>query len=110
MTYLPEAEAYVFAAMDTAARALLRRGFDVIMDETCTTERTLLRYLSIDIEAQPIWIETSAEVCKARAIAGGKEYLLGPIGRMEKQVRLLKDGYDEIRKRLVEYVLMRRSR
>jgi hypothetical protein len=47
-SYRIEAEATVFAMMDVATRALLDRGFDVIIDETCTTEQTLLRYLRLD--------------------------------------------------------------
>ncbi len=41
--YQYESECMVFAAMDVATRALLLRNFDVIIDETCTTEQTLYR-------------------------------------------------------------------
>lgn len=107
MSYIPEAEGLVFATMDAAIRALLRRGFDVIVDETCTTEQTLLRYLKIDSNAHPIWIDTPAEVCKQRAIDTGKPYLLGPIERMDAQLQHLKKNWDEIHRKAIEYVTMR---
>lgn len=105
--YLPEAEGFVFAAMDAATRALLYRGFHVIIDETCTTENTLYRYLRIDPDAQPVWIDTPEEVCKERAIRTKKEYLLGPIERMAAQRKHLKDNWDEIFSRVREKVMMR---
>ena len=39
----------MFAAMDMATRALLLSGHDVLIDETSTTEQSLLRYFRIDI-------------------------------------------------------------
>lgn len=90
--YLLAAEGLVFSTMDTACRALLSRGFDVLVDETCTTENTLLRYLLIDIDAQPVIIDTPAEECERRALASGKQYLVPVIRQMAKQKdELLKD-------------------
>lgn len=107
--YLVEAEGLVFASMDIAARALLRRGFDVIIDETCTTQSTLLRYLKIDINAFPIFIDTPAEVCAARAVAAGRDYLLGPISRMDAQLRALRADWDNIVAKLKEYIELRKG-
>lgn len=98
------AEGTVFAMMDVAARALLNRGFDVIIDETCTTEATLLRYLRIDPWATPIFIDTPAEVCVERARQAGKEYLVGPIQRMAAQLTTLRQNWDETIERLKAYL------
>ena len=70
--YVPESEGVVFAAMDVATRALLRRGFDVLVDETCTTQSTLLRYLRLDQKAVPVFVDTPVEVCLERARASGR--------------------------------------
>lgn len=105
--YQIEAEGAVFAMMDVATRALLSRGFDVIVDETCTTEATLIRYLRIDPEATPIFIETSEEECIARAIKTGKPYLVGPIERMAKQLKELRANWDETVDHLKHYLSQR---
>jgi predicted kinase len=94
--YQPEAEGTVFATMDVATRAFLNRGFDVIVDETCTTQVTLMRYLRIDIDAEPVWIQTSAEVCKQRAIESGKPYLIPVIERHNDQLTRLKADWTTI--------------
>lgn len=107
--YIPEAEGIVFSHMDVTARALLRRGFDVCMDETCTSQSTLMRYLRIDLEARPIWVNTSLEVCKARALEAGKGYLVGPIERMHAQLTALRADFPAIVEKLKSYVLMRRG-
>lgn len=107
--YLPESEGVVFAHMDVAARALLGRGFDVMMDETCTTQSTLLRYLRLDLDAQPVFVETPAGVCKERALALGRDYLVGPIDRMARQLRELRSDWDNTVARLKEYVLLRKG-
>lgn len=98
--YLLEAEAQVFATMDVAIRALLARGFDVIIDETCTTEDTLSRYLRLDLNFTPVFIDTPAEVCVERALATGKDYLVLPIQNMARQLADLRPRWDETRARL----------
>ncbi len=107
--YWPGGEGMVFAAMDVAIRALLSRGYDVIVDETCTTESTLLRYLKIDGEAIPVFIDTPAEECVRRAIKNGREYLVGPIERMDEQLRTLRANWDETVAKLRGYVEMRKG-
>jgi predicted kinase len=103
------AESLVFATMDTATKALLHRGFDVIIDETCTTEATLLRYLKIDVNATPIFVDTPESVCIERAIAAGKSYLVQPIKRMSRQLEKLRSSWDETVARLKDYVESRRT-
>jgi len=75
-------EGMVFAAMDISARALLFHGYDVIIDETATTEETIKRYLRIDINAIPVPINTPVEVCIERAISNNKLYLIPVINSM----------------------------
>lgn len=83
--YLPHAEAHIFAVLDTAALALLNRGYDVLIDETATSDATVMRYLRLDINATPIFIKTPPEECKKRAILAGREYLLPVIDRLTPQ-------------------------
>jgi predicted kinase len=108
-SYRIEAEATVFAMMDVATRALLDRGFDVIIDETCTTEQTLLRYLRLDRAAVPVFIDTPKDVCIERAREAGKEYLAGPIERMATQLATLRDNWNQTVGRLRDYLHSRES-
>lgn len=107
--YWPHGEGLVFACLDAAARALLGRGFDVLIDETCTTQATLLRYLKIDSDAEPVFVDTPADVCLARAHALGRPYLEGPILRMNEQLAALRSGWDATVARLREYVRLRKG-
>lgn len=103
-----EAEAFVFASMDIATRALLNTGYDVLIDETCTTEATLLRYLRLDENAQPIFIDTPKTECINRAVKHNKSYLVLPIVRMDKQLQSLRRNWSSVVNRLKEYLNERR--
>lgn len=94
-SYIAEAEGLVFAHMDVAIKALLLGGFDVLVDETSTTESTIMRYLRADIDATPIWMDTPVEECVRRAMATGKEYLVGPIHRIARQMEELRKGWPD---------------
>lgn len=104
-----EAEGTVFAMMDVATRALLDRGFDVIVDETCTTEQTLLRYLRLDPEATPVFMDATEEVCVERALADNRPFLVGPIRRMASQLKYLRGDWDIIVGRLKFYLDQRKA-
>jgi hypothetical protein len=104
-----EAEGTVFAMMDVATRALLNRGFDVIVDETCTTEQTLLRYLRLDPNAEPVFIDTPEEACVERALASNKPFLVGPIRRMAFQLESLRGDWDAVVGRLKHYLESRKA-
>ncbi len=106
--YLPLAESFVFAAMDCAIRALLCTH-DVIIDETSTSEQTILRWLRIDHLAQPIFMDVNEGECIRRARAGNQEYLVAPIKRMAVQMRLLKKDYEKIIQKLWKIVLKRQQ-
>jgi predicted kinase len=101
------AESFVFAAMDTATRALLDSGHDVIVDETSTTENTILRYLRIDIDAEPIWIDTSLHVCLRRAIDTNRPYLIKPIHRMNDNLARLRSQWPANFERLKDQIRTR---
>ncbi len=105
--YRKEAEGTVFAMMDVSVRAQLDRGHDVLIDETCTTEATLLRYLRLDIDATPIFVDTCMEVCIDRA--EDKPYLVKPIQRMAAQKGQLMAKWDETVARLRKYLVSRMS-
>lgn len=107
--FLPIAESYVFAAMDTAIRALLLTGFNVLVDETSTTEETILRYLRIDIDATPIIINTPSHVCICRAKQTDKPFLVEPIKRMSGQMKKLMANWPETFERLKETVRSRQT-
>lgn len=104
-----EAESTVYAMMDVATRALLNLGYDVLIDETCTTEQTLLRYLRLDPNAICIYIDVPEEECIRRAIETNKPYLIGPIKRMSKQLKELRANWNQTVDKLKLYLKERES-
>lgn len=104
--YIGEAEFFVFACMDAAARALLSEGYTVLIDETSSTLNSIERYLRINIDAQPIWIDTSKETCIERAKVLKQEYLIPAIKRVSKQIEELKEDFDnkiyKIKNKIIE--------
>lgn len=105
--YLPTAEPFVFATMDAAARALLLRGYDVLIDETSTTYWTLTRYLKVDLDASPIFIDTPVEECKRRALEAGRDYLVPHIERMHTPLTMMRHNWHEAFGRLREETCQR---
>lgn len=102
--FVLQAEGMVASCIDIAAKALLNRGFDVLIDETSSTKATLIRYYRLDINATPIFIDTSREECIRRAIANKREYLVGPINRIANQLDKIRPKWDETIKSIKEYV------
>jgi predicted kinase len=104
--YIGEAEFFVFACMDAAARALIHEGYTVLIDETSSSINTIERYLRICIQAQPIWIDTPKEICITRAINLKQEYLIPAIERVSKQIEELKENFQEkinkIKQRIID--------
>ena len=80
-TYQAAAEGFVFACIDVAAKAMFLGGYDVLIDETSSTEQTIKRYLRIDSRASPIFIDYTVAECLERARETNKGYLVGPILR-----------------------------
>jgi hypothetical protein len=85
-----KSEAFVFAAMDAACHALLDRGFDVMVDDTATTEQTVERYLRIDPDAQSVFIDVDWKECISRAAQNNRQYLIATIHRQKDQLADLK--------------------
>lgn len=80
--YEPLAETMVFATKHVMIRALLNRGFDVIVDGTHSTEISIQRILEIDINAKAIPIQTEYTTCIQRAIDTNQSDLLPSINRV----------------------------
>lgn len=75
------AEPIIHGQVQIAVRALLK-NHNVLVDETNTNENSILKWLEEDIDAIPVFVNTTAEVCKQRAIATNQADLLPIIERM----------------------------
>lgn len=94
--YNRHAESTVFMIKNYMIESLLSRGHDVIVDGTHSTISSVQRLLEIDPNAQYHLINTSAEVCKQRAIATNQEDLIPVIDRHAGQLKVWEhdiDGY-----------------
>ena len=92
--YITQAEETVHSIQRIMIRALLNRGFDVIVDGTHTTKNSIKRMLGFDKNAQYVYINTSAEECQKRAIETDQPDLCDVISRMELSLQeLCKDPY-----------------
>lgn len=107
--FYPGGEALAAATMDTAIKALLLTKHEVLVNDTNTRPESWLRYLRIDINAEPILIDTPVEECIRRAHASGKSYLEGPIRRMAAQLEVLKSDWEGTLERLREYLRGRQA-
>lgn len=88
--YHHETEPMIFAMDSYFIKHNLLLGMDVLVDETSTTERAWRRMFSIDIDAQPIVIDTPLEVCLERAVLTNQTDLFEPIKRCHSQLQMLK--------------------
>lgn len=84
--YEPLAETQVFATKHVMIRALLERGFDVIVDGTHSTEISIKRILEIDINAKAIPVHCDIDDAKARAKATNQFDLDESIDRINKNM------------------------
>lgn len=84
--YEPLAETMVFATKHIMIRALLERGFDVIVDGTHSTEISIQRILEIDINAKAIPVCCDVDEAKARAKATNQLDLYDSIVRIHKNM------------------------
>jgi predicted kinase len=93
-------EPYVASVKDTMIRALLN-DHDVLVDETHTTERSMLNLLQIQPGASWYFIDTPSDVCKQRADDTNKSYLKPIIDRMYYNLlNLCGCGWDELKHEL----------
>jgi len=74
-----ESMAYCHAYV--ATRALLMDGYEVLYDDTNTSDESLKRIFEIDPSAKSHLIMTPPEICKNRAVELNQEYLLPVIDR-----------------------------
>jgi len=82
----PFVEPMVNAIKLTMIRTLLYKQ-DVIVDGTHTTKKSIMELLRINHMARPIYMKTSAEECKKRAIDSKQEDLIPVIERMDRQLK-----------------------
>ena len=100
--YEPLAETMVFATKHVMIRALLERGFDVIVDGTHSTEISIKRILEIDINAEAIPVYVDACECVRRAKETGQNDLIPTIDRINDNLINL-DFYDNL-EGMLEYI------
>ena len=84
--YEPLAETQVFAIKHIMIRALLERGFDVMVDGTHSTEISIQRILEIDINAEEMPIITPLQECIERANKTNQPDLIPSIYRVHKNL------------------------
>ncbi len=79
-------------AFDVALRALHQTGlYNIMLDETNTTIKSIRNIFKLDIEAIPYFIDTDIKTCKERAYASGQDDLVnkGVIDRMFNNLAML---------------------
>ncbi len=75
-------ESHVYHIRVTMIRTLLSQGYDVLCDDTHTTEFSIRNNFKIDPNAEVILLLTPESVCIERAHATNQSYLVQPIKRM----------------------------
>ncbi len=83
-----EGEELVRASLITAARALYRAGYNILIDDTNTSPASIRHILNIDSNATAIIFQTPMEVCVARAIEHSQFDLPPSIKRMAKNLEV----------------------
>ncbi len=81
-------EELVRGCLITAARALYRAGYHVMIDETNTTPYHIRQILSIDPNAIAIYFTTPVQTCIVRAIDCNQQDLIDPIKRMYENLKI----------------------
>lgn len=87
--YKHETEGLVFGIEPYIIKMLLNRH-DVIVDETHTTERSILKVLTIDPDAIYHLVDTPLDTCIRRAYETEQADLIEPIKRCHRQLEELK--------------------
>lgn len=95
--FVPAAEPMVWNMAKYMVRALFNAGHDiVILDTTAITEKRRSEWISRDWRRSYKIFDTSAEVCKERAIATNQEYLVPIIERMDKESESVLDHEQDL--------------
>ncbi len=102
--YCANAEGMVHTIKHLMISTLLRTGHTVLVDGTHTTERSIKDILKHDNNAEPIVIDTSEDICKARARLTQQDDLIPIIERMQNNLNnwtneyhSIEEGIEEIR-------------
>lgn len=82
--WIREGEEIVRSSLITAARALFRSGYDVMIDETNTTEASIRHILAISSDAVAYMIAPNLDLCVRRAHDAGHYDLPPSIARMNQ--------------------------
>lgn len=98
--YRKAAEPIVHAHVLTAARALIKSGYDVMIDECNTSKRSLYSIFEIDPAAEYVMVKTPTETCRQRALALNQGALLPVIDRAARQLAVL--DVEAVRKEVIE--------
>lgn len=85
-------EDLVHATKNLIARLYLQMGYDVLVDGTHTTGRSIKELLRLDIDADYYMVDTPQEECEARALACGHDDLVskGIIRNMNRHLLVWK--------------------
>ncbi len=83
------AESQVYAIKYGMIRTLIQQGYEVLVDDTHTTEISIKRLIEIDTNADFVFIDTDVDECIQRAINTNQTDLVGVIQRHHANLRRL---------------------
>lgn len=84
-------EPVVFSHVQIAVRAMLKAGYDVLVDDTHTTENSILRLYEENVDAHYVLVNTNINTCKERAIQTNQPDLVRIIDKLD--LNLMKMSY-----------------
>lgn len=102
--YAKEAEGYIACMMEVMARAYLAEDYDVLIDETNTTIASITRWFRVCKTTEPIFINTSKEICIERANKNNQLYLIPVIERCDEQRQYIVDNWDKVKNEILTYL------
>lgn len=82
-----DGEPFVRATLLAAAKALIRSGNTILIDETNTSRYNIEQILNIDKNAFAYIFYTTPDICKERAIDCNQSDLLPAIDRMDENLK-----------------------
>lgn len=89
-------EPVVFSHVQIAVRAMLKAGYDVLVDDTHTTENSIIRLFEENIEAQYIYVNQLLGVCMDRATKTNQSDLIPVIRKLDTNLSTLTARYGSI--------------
>lgn len=92
------AEDSVFCTLHIMVRTLLLSGYEVLIDETNTSEMSIRRILEIDKNATPVFINTPLDICIKRAIDSRQFDVINSIYRHHSNINSILIKYGTIEK------------